>query len=90
MSWKNIIKFDGHEKSPQQIIETYDATIELLQTVKKDMEELVTLIQGDGPDADAAHDKWHNEMKGGIMDVEGSFGVLTDIHEYITRLLGGQ
>ena len=84
MSWKEILlKFDGHEKSIQQIVETYNGTIELMQTVMKDIEEFVPLLEGN---MEAAELKW-KEMKGGILDVEGSFGALTDIHEYISRLL---
>tara|TARA_R100000315_G_scaffold62375_1_gene43599 strand:- start:4994 stop:5257 length:264 start_codon:yes stop_codon:yes gene_type:complete len=85
MSWENIIKMRRIIPEVEEVMPYYNGLDELLTMVKKDMEEVVSFIMND--DLERAEIKW-DKMKGGILDLEGTFTGIKDVNAFITRLLG--
>jgi hypothetical protein len=85
MSWEDIIKIRRIIPEVEEVMPYYNGLDELLTMVKKDMEELVSFITND--DLERAEIKW-DKMKGGILDLEGTFIGIKELNDYISRLLG--
>lgn len=81
MTWQNILKTEGEVNN---ILESYKGLESITKMIIEDIKHLVVLLKHD---PQMASEAWES-MRGGIMDLEGTFEGIKEVNVYITKLLG--
>ena len=84
MDWVEIMKRSNSDEI-DNILDSYSQLQSIVKEVFADMIPFVSLLQyGDYREA---NDTW-KEMRGNIMDLEGTMNSIKDVNAFITKLLG--
>ncbi len=84
MNWEDIVKRSNSDEI-DNILDSYSQLQSILKEVFADMIPLSALLEHG--DYREANDTW-KEMRGNIMDLEGTMNVIKDVNAFITKLLG--
>lgn len=84
MNWEDIVKRSNSDEI-DNILDSYSQLQSIVKEVFADMIPFVSLLQNG--DYREANDTW-KEMRGNVMDLEGTMNGIKEVNAFITKMLG--